>query len=697
MSKNAPAKTADFLLDVHTEPLPARFVAPALAQLKANAEKILAGRVAHGEISTYGTLRHLVLHVAGVAAKGADKTERFKGPKEAAWKTPDGAFTPAAEGFARKYGVTAADLKPEGGVLYAEVFSKGEPAAALLRGFVPELLQSLQFPKFMTWEETGFKFGRPIRAIAALHGDKVIAVELAGVKSGRSVYGHPTYSHKPLTLKDPSKHRKLLRDNLVIADPADRRAYLIKQLEAAAKSAGGFADLDEDLVAETVDMAEHPSAVVVRLQDEHLRLPAALLKLVMKKQLKFFPVLDAEGELLPAFIGVRDGRSEGNKLVAEGYRRVLEARFNDAAFFFGRDCAAALESRLEGLKRVTYQKQLGAMDGKAGRVSGIAQHLLEDKLGGVDAQAAVAAARLVYADLLTDVVKEFPELQGTMGGVYARRDGLGEKVATAVEQFYFPVAAKSETPSTPEAAVVSLAGKLDSLAGCFAAGLIPTGSADPYALRRQALGVVRILIEKNIHVDLEAALADAVSRQPENTTRDESVRAQLADFVWGRATSYFEERGFAVDEIRAVRDGALHDLPGALRRLEAVKNARRDPSFEALAAAFKRASNILKQSKGAERGVAGDRTRLVDKAELALYDAVQSAEAQVASRVKDGDYAGALGGLVSIKPHLDGFFENVLVMVEDEPLKLQRLALLARLVNVFKRVADLSEIQTPAA
>lgn len=697
MSKNAPAKTADFLLDVHTEPLPARFVAPALEQLKTNAEKILAGRVAHGEISTYGTLRHLVLHVAGVAAKGADKTERFKGPKEAAWKTPDGAFTPAAEGFARKYGVSAADLKPEGGVLYAEVFSKGEPAAALLRGFVPELLKSLQFPKFMTWEETGFKFGRPIRAITALHGDKVIGVELAGVKSGRAVYGHPTYAKNPLTLKDPSKHRKLLRDNLVLSDPAERRAYLLKQLETAAKSAGGFADQDEDLVRETVDMVEHPSAVVVRLRDEHLRLPAALLKLVMKKQLKFFPVIDAKGGLLPAFIGVRDGRSEGNKLVAEGYRRVLEARFNDAAFFFGRDCAGHLAARLPMLSKVTYQQELGSMDGKRTRVGNIASDLCGALGAAVDQSVVVHATRVAYADLVTDVVKEFPELQGTMGGVYARREQMAENVAVAIEQFYFPVAAKSPVPATAEAAVVSLAGKLDSLAGCFAVGLIPTGSADPYALRRQALGAVRIVIERNLSIDLLEAFKNAAEAQPVRSSDPESLSAKLADFVWGRATSYFEEQGFAVDEIRAVRAGALRDLPAALKRLKALQGARRDPSFEALAAAFKRASNILKQSKGVERGVVGDRARLVDKAELALYDAVQSAEAQVASRVTDGDYAGALGGLVSIKPHLDGFFENVMVMVDDEALKLQRLALLARLVSAFKRVADLSEIQTPAA
>jgi glycyl-tRNA synthetase beta chain len=693
--KPAPAKAADFLLDVHTEPLPARFVAPALEQLKANAEKLLAGRVAHGEVSVYGTLRHLVVSVAGVAAKGEDKTERFKGPKEQAWRTPDGAYTPAAEGFARKYGLSAADLKPEGGVLYAEVHAKGEPASALLQALIPELLRSLQFPKFMVWEETGFKFGRPIRAITALLGEKVVPVALAGVKSGRAVYGHPTYAKAPIQLKDPAKHRKVLRDGLVIADPVERRAYLLKQLETAAKSAGGRIDMDEELVTETVDMAEHPTPVVGRLRPEHMLLPEALLKMVMKKQLKFFPVLDAAGRLLPAFVGVRDGLSSGNALVREGYQRVLEARFNDAQFFFGRDCAAALESRLPALERVTYQKQLGSTSQKAKRVESLADRIgaaLRDA-APVDEPSVKTAARLVYADLTTDVVKEFPELQGAMGGVYARRDGLGEKVALAVEQFYFPIAAKSPVPATAEAAVVSLAGKLDSLAGCFAAGLIPTGSADPYALRRQALGAVRILLEKQIPLDLDAALAAAVALQPVAAPEPAKLVAQLADFVWARAASHFEELGFAVDEIRSIRQDALKDLPAAFRRLAALRNVRRDPAFEPLAAAFKRASNILKQSKGLENGIVPDRALLVDAAELSLYDALVGVEGSADDRLARGDYEGALKSLVAIKPHLDLFFEKVMVMVDDEGLKLQRLAVLSKLVRAFKRVADLSEIQ----
>ncbi|OGS39144.1 MAG: glycine--tRNA ligase subunit beta [Elusimicrobia bacterium RIFOXYD12_FULL_66_9] len=690
-------KTRDFLLDVHTEPLPARFVAPALEQLQSASARWLEGRIEHGEIRASGTLRHLILTVGAVSSMGRDKTERFKGPKEAAWRLPDGKFTPAAEGFARKHGLSADQLQAVEGVLYAEVHSKGEPAPALLQAMVVELLGSLQFPKSMVWEETGYKFGRPIRAITALLGEKVVPVALAGIKSGRAAYGHPILAKAPTVLKDPSKHAAVLRQGLVIADPAQRREYLLKALELAAKKTGGRTEDDGDLIDETVFMVEHPVAVLGKLRDEHMKLPAALLKMVMKKQLKFFPVVSRDGALLPYFVGVRDGLSAGNELVREGYQRVLEARFNDAAFFAGRDRSSTLESKLPLLDRVTYQKALGFMSAKAARVESLTRWMGERlrSTAPIDERAASAASRLVYADLVSDVVKEFPELQGQMGGVYARQDGLDERVALAVEQFYFPVAAKTPVPATPEAAVVSLAGKLDSLAGCFAVGLIPTGSADPYALRRQALGMVRILLEKQLPLDLDQALEEAVKLQPVAVAEPGKLAAQLSEFVWGRVQSLFEDMSYAVDEIRSIREGALKDLPNAFRRLAAVRAVRREPAFEPLAASFKRAANILRQAKY-ENGVAADRALLRDQADFDLYDALVSAEGAANDRIVRGDFEGGLKSLVSVKPSLDTFFEKVMVMVEDEGLKRQRLALLGKLVRAFRLVADLSEIQTPA-
>ncbi|MDE2509741.1 MAG: glycine--tRNA ligase subunit beta, partial [Elusimicrobia bacterium] len=592
------------------------------------------------------------------------------------------------------------DLKPVDGILYADVHSTGLKAVDLLKALVPELMASLQFPKFMTWEETNYKFGRPLRAITVLYGKDVVPVrEIAGIKAGRAVYGHPTYVSKPVQIKDTSGHLKALKSGYVVADPAERRERLLKELAAAGKNAGGKAELDEELVEETVYMAEHPTAVVGALRAEHMPLPAALLKMVMKKQLKFFPVVDGNGALLPAFIGVRDGLSSGNNLVREGYQRVLEARFNDAAFFFGRDTAVSLESRLPALERVTYQKLLGSTAQKAARVESLAAWIAEHlrQTAPVDEQTVARAARLAYADLVTDVVKEFPELQGHMGGVYARRDGLGEKVALCVEQFYFPIAAKTPVPTTVEACVVSLAGKLDSLAGCFAAGLVPTGSADPFALRRQALGMVRIILEKQLPLDLDAAVAKAAALQPVPVAEPVKLETQLLDFIWARAASMFEDLGLRTDEIRSVRFGALKDLPGAFRRLAALRAVRRDPAFEPLAAAFKRASNILKQSKGVEEGTLPDRALLKEEADFKLYDALVGVEGAANDRLVRGDYEGALKALVAVKPHLDFFFEKVMVMVPDEALKLQRLAVLAKLVRAFKRVADLSEIQVSAS
>jgi glycyl-tRNA synthetase beta chain len=470
---------------------------------------------------------------------------------------------------------------------------------------------------------------------------------------------------------------------------------LLEQLATVSKSIKAKPDLDQALVDETLNMAEHPTAILGSLREEHMRLPEGLLKMVMKKQLKFFPVIDSSSKLMPYFIGVRDGLSKGNNLVREGYQRVLEARFNDADFFFGRDIAVRLESRLPTLERVTYQKMLGTMAQKAARVHQLCLWLAEHlrQTAPLDEAVISVAAPLVYADLVSDVVKEFPELQGYMGGQFARREGLGEKVALCLEQFYFPAAANAPIPATTEAAIVSLAGKLDTLAGCFAADMVPTGSADPYALRRNALGVVRIVLEKQLPLDLEAAVRHALSLQPVAVADPIKTGAVLLDFIWSRAATLFEEMGYKIDEIRAIRQSGLRDLPATFRRLAALRAIRREPAFEPLTSAFKRAMNILKQSKGIEEGVLPDRALLSNQAEIALYDQLVLVEGSANDRLVRGDFEGALRSLVAIKPYLDLFFDNVMVMDEDEGLKKQRFAVLAKLVKAFKRVADLSEIQ----
>jgi glycyl-tRNA synthetase beta chain len=696
----------DFLLEIGTEPLPARFVAPAVEQLSRGVvEGLRAARVAvpEGSARTYATLRRLAVLLPALPEMSQAKSEKVKGPPKKLLKDAAGAFTPQSAGFAKKQGVRPEDLSVEGEFIYAQVETPGRKTADILAELVPQALRAIEFPKSLEWEPTRFKFGRPIRSIAALLGDKVVPIEVAGVKAGRKVWGLPSLGDKPFTLKAPGEYLKVLEKEHVLADVERRRGVLLERL----KKASSGVDLDEELVDETVYMTEQPTPVVGSFSQEFLKLPAPLLALVMKKQLKFFPVHEGRGgaahALKASFVGVRDGLSQGEALVREGYQRVLTARGDDAVFFFNRDLAHTLESRLPQLERVMYQRGLGTVAQRAQRVQKLTAELcglIRQDRSHVDEAAAAAAARLAFADLVTDVVKEFPELQGVMGGEYARREGLGEKVALALEQFYLPTGPKSAVPATVEGALVSLAGKLDALAGHFSIGNVPSGSADPFALRRQALGAIRIALEHQLPLSLTEALDRALALQPTQLSAEDAakVRGQLQEFVWSRFAPFLEEKGFAVDEIRSVRRDGLTHLKRAYLRLSAVHAVRRHPDFEPLAAAFKRASNILRQAKfPADAAPLPERAGLKDEAELNLFDASGAIEGLAHDRLLDDDYEGALKALVGIKAHLDRFFDKVMVMADDAALREQRLRLLAKIVKLFYRVADLAEIQAAGA
>ncbi|OGR84202.1 MAG: glycine--tRNA ligase subunit beta [Elusimicrobia bacterium RIFCSPHIGHO2_02_FULL_57_9] len=692
----------DFILEIGTEPLPARFVKPALEQLLRKTEGACAeNRLKHKSGKYCGTLRRLAVILEGVDEKSEALSQEVQGPSARLLKDETGAFTPQAAGFAKKYGIKPQTLEtvstPKGEFLLAKVDIPGEPAIAIFSRILPAIIASLEFPKSMEWEESRLRFGRPIRTLTALYGKRVVPFKLAGVKSGRLVQGLEVYGGKPAALTEPGRYRLVLKNLLVIVDSEERRAILTQELQKTAKQLGAQLDADADLIEETVYMTEHPVPVAGAFRKEFLELPAPLLSLVLKKQLKFFPVREGAA-LTNSFIGVRDGISEGQKLVREGYERVLEARLRDAAFFITRDMAARLEDKLPLLERVTYQKDLGSMAQKAERVGRISSWLCESirQQRPVKEDVAALVSRLCYADLVTEVVKEFPELQGAMGGCYARHDGCDERVALGLEQFYYPVAARTPIAATDEGALVSLAGKIDSLAGSFAVGVAPTASADPFGLRRQALGALRILLEKQLPIDLDEAFVQALSLQPVGLDQSQKskILRQLGEFVWARAAAFFEEMGHKSDEIRSVRLDGLKNLPRTFRRLAAVHVVRRDPDFEPLAAAFKRAANILRQAQfQQENGGGSERAKLQDSAELAFYDALTSIEGQVRENVYHDGFEAGLKSLVSIKPHLDQFFDKVMVMAEDPELRRQRLSLLARLVGLFKSVADISELQ----
>ncbi len=694
------SEAQDYLLEIGLEPLPARFLSPALESLAAKmSENLKASRLSFKSLKTFGTPRRLAAFIESVAPKSEASSEKFFGPPASRLKNPDGSYSLAAEGFARKYNVTPDQLIIEttakGEQLSIVVNRPGRLSREILAEAAVKVISSLEFPKSMEWEETRFKFARPIRSFVSLWGTFPVSFSLVGIKTSRVLRGLNGESAK---IENAPDYEKILRNMAVVVSIEERRKILIKQLDWAAGEGGGVWDKDEDLISEIVAMTEHPVPVLGHFEQKFLELPQPLISLVLKKQLKFFPLLRS-GRVINAFMGIRDGVSEGQNLVREGFERVLVARLNDAVFFFEKDRKRPLESYLEELTRVVYQKDLGTMAEKASRVEKLAKDLI-GLLGDfpVSEDSCAEVSRLCYADLTTNLVKEFPELQGTLGGIYARLDGKDERIALGLEEFYFPIGPKSPIPTTVEGSIASLAGKLDSIAGCFAAGLIPTGSADPYALRRQAFGIIRIALERQLPIDLEKAVSLALKSQPINVSEDRfvHVRDEILDFLWGRAQSFFEEKGFSVDEIRAVKAGALKRLNRTYLRLSAVRAVRKEADFEPLAISFKRASNILKQAQYENGNGVLSPERLIEPSEIALLKILIDLENSVKEKIDSDDFEGSLKTLVQIKPHLDLFFEKVMVMAEDPGLKEARLQLLSKMVRLFKQIADLSELQGSA-
>ena len=712
-----------FLVEIGTEHMPARFIAPALSQFqKLVEERLKKERLAFASSKTFGTPRRLSLLVKGVGEKSEAVEKVSTGPSAKLLKDEKGAFTPQAAGFARAQGVKPEDLRvaqgPRGEVLEARRVIPGETATKLLARVLPELIGQIQFPKGLEWEETRFRFGRPIRNLVALLGKRAVAVQVAGVRATNKALGLGVPS-RTILIADAERYQAALRDRCIVADVEERRAALSKALDQTVRRAGAVLDKDAALLEEIVYLTEHPVPVHGRFDAGFLVLPKELLTTVMKKQLKFFPLSKADGSLEAAFIGVRDGISEGQAVVQEGYERVLTARFSDARFFYGRDLETKLEAKLERLKLVSFGKGLGSMHDKMERVAALAEELCSHitpvldlrSFSVEDAERAVRIARLAYADLAADVVKEFPELQGAMGGHYARKDGEDDRVAAGVAEFYAPAAAKAPVPGRLDACVASLAGKLDTLAALFLADQKPSGSEDPFALRRQATGAVRIVLEKQLPLDLDWAAGEAVRRVVEQLRTREAETAKawdekhcgqvardLSAFLWQRAETLFADIGYAADEIRAVRDAGLRHLPRTALRVAAVHALRPESDFGAIASALKRATNILKQAKvDLNVDVQPVAERFTADAERALWDLLRVTESDAKDKAAAGHFEDALRELVGLKPAVDKFFDDVLVMDPDEAVKANRLALLTRLVRVCKAVADLSEIQARAS
>ena len=660
----------EFLLEIGAEEIPEWMLPPTLGQLRELFEKLLAEHGLAGEVaSTEATPRRLVLRAAGLPAKQKSLTEVLSGPPAAAGEK-------AAEGFARRHGVSVADLKTVK-TARGEYFSlrkriAGRPAIEILAEQLPHLILRIYWPKTMYWTgRDGPRFIRPIRWIVALLGTQVVPFELAGVKSGRLTTGHRRLGRKRIPVA-VINHEEQLRQNYVIVAAEERRKRIEDGIAALLDGKQLKLNPDPELGRTLTYLTEYPTPILGGFDEAYLALPTEVLVTVMRHHQRYFSVLRPDGTLAPHFIAVMNTAADPEGMVRHGNERVLRARFNDARFFWDFDQRRALASRVEDLAHVTFQKELGSYLDKARRMV----ELVEFLGGEEDAR---RAALLAKCDLTTEMVKEFPELQGVIGGLYARAQGEPEAVARAIYDHYKPVSMDDSIPRSYEGCLVALADKLDTLRECFRIGLIPTGSKDPFALRRAAQGVVKVLVEGGLQFPLSELVGD---------------NAALVEFLLDRVRYYFREvRGFPYDEVNAVLAAGAQDLIDVRDRLKAVHDVRPTENFEPIAASFKRIKNILRQA-GYPGGGEVASELLVESEEKELHSAFLEARQAFTAYRDEGAYTSALKEIALLRPEVDRFFDHVLVNAPDERVRMNRLSLLASLLGEFSSIADFSEIVT---
>lgn len=693
---------ADLLFEIGAEEIPAGFVPPALDQLARDLAKALDdARLAHGEIGTAGTPRRLAVWARGVAAKQTDaKTEAF-GPPVAQAFGPDGAPTPAALGFARSQGVDVARLErvqtPKGERVAVTKVEKGRRAEQVLPALLERLVAGVRFRKSMRSRYDDVTFARPVRWMVALYGGKPLKVRFGEVVSGKVTYGHRFKAPKAIALGGtPEDYAAKLRKAFVLVDPGERREAVQRDLAKAAKAAGGRVLPNVGLLEEVSFLVEWPTAIAGEFERSNLELPPEVVISEMRNHQRYFAVVDGKGQLKNRFVAVAGTPVRDPAVARHGYERVLRARLADARFFFEEDRKRTLRDRIEALGRRTYQARLGSELDRANRIGAVASALAR-AIGKADLVPDVLeVARLAKTDLTTGMVGEFPELQGIMGGHYARIEGMKPEIADAIEDHYRPIGAAEEMPRNDLGALVGLADRLHALVGLLGVGEKATGGADPFGLRRAAIGILRILLARGYHLSLAGAVEETLNAlSGVKLAADRAVVAEQAlDFVRGRLRAQWSEERDA-DLVDAVLAAGFDDVVDARRRLDALAEARRRPEFAPLAVAFKRVANI--QEKAAAGGAALDPALLSDGAERHLLAEAERVEGAVAGLRAGRDYPAILRAVASLGPAVDRFFEEVLVMADDPRVRDNRLALVRRIAALFADVADFRKIQAEVA
>lgn len=686
----------NLLFEIGTEEIPAGFIMPALEALRDLAAKGLEkNRITFGEMKIMGTPRRLVLTVIGIETRQPDGVEEALGPSVKAAFDAAGNPTRAAEGFARSRGVAVEELlrvtTDKGEYIAARKTVIGRETKEVLRALLPEWIAQIPFRKSMRWGSEETAFARPIHWLLALFGDEVVEFQYAGVESGRKSRGHRFHAPGEFEVMDIDDYLRKLAGARVVVDIAERREKVLAGAREAARAVGGTLLEDLELLDTVTFLVEEPTAVAGSFEAHYLELPHELLILSMKTHQKYFAVVNAHGGLMNHFVTISNTAARDMSVVARGNERVLRARLSDARFFYDEDMKKTLEEHAEGLKRVVFQSKLGTSHEKVERFSEVARHLAEticpDKALVVD-----RIARLCKADLVTQMVFEFPEMQGIVGREYALKSGELPEVAQGIQEHYRPTQAGGELPGFPEADAVSMADKIDTLAGCFGVGLIPTGTADPYALRRQTIGILRILIEKGYRVDLGALVDKALDGLASRLTRDRHiVRNDILEFFRARLEVLMGDMAFGGDAIAAVLGAGFSDVVDAMARVKALEEMRLKGELTLVASTFKRAANI---QKGQTLAAGVDESLFAEECEKNLWLEFKAVRDKISRKVEAGDYRSVFSEAARLKLFVDAFFDGVMVMADDEALKTNRIALMAEVTGLFGSVADFTKVST---
>jgi glycyl-tRNA synthetase beta chain len=678
----------DLLLEIGLEELPAAYIPPALDELdRALARALSEARLEYASIRTLATPRRLAAIVAGLADRQEERKRAVTGPPARIAFDADGAPTKAATGFARSQGVDVSDLEVVGDYVQVEVTDDARPAADVLPDCLVRVVGSIGFPKTMRWGPAE-RFARPIRWLVALLGGDVLDLEYAGVRSSRETCGHRFWSAGAIEVPRAEDYERLLADGLVIVDHAARRESIARGLEEVARAeCGGRYVADDELLGEVTHLVEYPTVFAGRFDERFLQLPRDVVVAAMKGHQRYFAVESKDGGLLPYFLCVSNTPPDHVDVIREGNERVLESRLDDALFYWAEDTRIPLDGKVDSLRNVVWLEGLGSLHDKTERIVRLSEWIAA-RLGETDRSATARAARLAKVDLVTEMVKdgkEFTELQGTMGREYALASGEPQSVAVAIYEHYLPRFAGDDLPATRIGTILSIADKIDSIVGCFSAGLVPSGSQDPYALRRQAIGIVRMIDEGGLGL----SLADLVSEAARGHGVDDGgLSASVLEFVRQRARVFYIEAGYAYDLVDAVLESSLDRLAGVRPRLTALSHFRENEDFAGLVIGARRVMNIVKGQPAHPYDVAS----LIEPSSRALEDARARAAGLVEKAIESGDFDRAIMELLRLRRPIDDFFDDVMVMVDDEGLRNMRLGLLAEVRRLFLRIADFARV-----